>query len=262
MPDPPHETCSVTSAASTSAEVPIESEEVVSRDSVQALTTALNENITHQQELHTTLRAALTTLLKHPTPAPMAPMDHDAFTMALAPSLAHAVDRASRPKKIDPGHPGTEPFQPFSRPVFKPLPATAEVKESEVFNINQFDLQLHHAPLPCMLYYLKLCTNNHTCHVVDHIIAHLKQTSLDLLLGYMMYVSWPGEITAINNTPATNMTLLGQPSNINFIPTGTAGECPEVQLNSSNSTKMAAWFDKYWQSQVAMHTVTDCTVLL
>ena len=142
MPDPPCETCSATSAASASAEVPVESEEVVSGDSVQALTTALNENITHQRELHTTLGAALTALLERPTPAPMAPMDHGAFATALAPSLARAVDRASGPKKIDPGRPGTEPFRPFSRPVFKPLPAAAEVKESEVFDINQFDPQL------------------------------------------------------------------------------------------------------------------------
>ena len=113
-----------------------------SADSVQALATALNDNITHQRELHTTLGKALTVLLDRPAPAPTQPMDHDAFAAALAPSLARAVERASGPKKIDTGRPGTEPLRTFSRPVFKPLPAAAEVKESEAFDINQFDPQL------------------------------------------------------------------------------------------------------------------------
>ena len=80
----------------------------------------------------------------------------------------------------------------------------------------------------------------------------------------MTYVPWPGKIAAINTTPATNMTLLSQPSgsNVNFIPAGTVGKCLLVQLNGSNNTEMATWFDKYWQSQVAMHTVTNHTVLL
>jgi len=51
------------SADDDSAEVPVESEEILSGDSVQALATALNENITHQRELHTTLGEALTALL-------------------------------------------------------------------------------------------------------------------------------------------------------------------------------------------------------
>ena len=250
------------SADDDSAEVPVESEEVLSGDSVQALATALNENITHQRELHTTLGEALTALLDRPTPAPMAPMDHDAFATALAPSLARAVDRASGPKKIDPGRPGTEPFRPFSRPVFKPLPAAAEVKESEVFDINQFDPQLRRDNLQRVLYYLELRTNDHARHVVDHIVAHLEQTSLDLLPGYMTYVPWKGEIAAINTN--TTMTLLGQAGggNLNFIPAGTVGERPPVQPDGGNHTEMDPWFDKYWQSQVAMHTVADRTVFL
>ena len=176
-------------------------------------------------------------------------MDHDAFATALAPSLARAVDRASGPKKIDTGRPGTEPFRTFSRPVFKPLPAAAEVKESEVFDINQFDPQLRRDNLQRVLYYLELRTNDHARHVVDHIVAHLEQTSLDLLQGYMTYVPWPGEIADINAN--TTMTLLGQAGggNLNFIPAGTVGERPPVEPDGGNHTEMAAWFDNYWQSQ-------------
>ena len=104
-----------------------------------ALIEALNTNNTNQRELNETIKAAFDHIATQPT---LAPFDSDALTAALAPSLAGAVDRASGPKKIDPGRPGTEPFRSDSRPVFKPLPAAAEVKESEVFDLNQFDPQV------------------------------------------------------------------------------------------------------------------------
>ena len=224
-PPPPRETRSGKGGkAGTSADddddstgVPVEVES--SDDSTQALATALNRNISHQRELHTTLGEALTVLLDRPAPAPTQPMDHDAFAAALAPSLARAVERASGPKKIDTGRPGTEPVRTFSRPVFKPLPAAAEVKESEAFDINQFDPQLRRDDLARVLYYLELRTNDHARQVVDHIVAHLEQTSLDLLQGYMRYVPYPGEIAAINAARPLQPALLGQAGggNLNFV---------------------------------------------
>ena len=140
-----------------------------------ALIAALNENITHQRDLNDTIKEAFTQLASRP---PSALMDHDAFATALAPLLARAVDRASGPKKIDPGRPGTEPFRSFSRLVFKPLPTAAEIKESEVFDLNQFDPQVRRENLQRLLYSLKLCTNDHARHVVDHIAAHLARADL------------------------------------------------------------------------------------
>ena len=121
------------------AEVLVESKEVPSGNSVQALATAPNDNITHQRTLHETLGNVLTQLLPCPPAAPMAPMDHDAFATALAPSLASAVNQMSGPKKVDPGRPGSEPFRSFPRPDLKPLPAAAEAKESELFDLTEFD---------------------------------------------------------------------------------------------------------------------------
>ena len=243
------------------AEAIVEADDAPSGGNVDALAAALNTNITHQRELNDTIKEAFTQLASRP---PAALMDHAAFATALAPSLARAVDQMSGPKKIDPGRPGNEPFRSFSRPVFKPLPAAADVKESEVFNLNQFDPQVRRESLQRLLYSLELRTNDHARHVVDHIAAHLEQTSLDLLPGYITYVPWPGEIAAINATPATNMTLLGHPSggNANFVPAGTVGPRPAVQDDGTNSVEMASYIDKYWQSQVAMHSSADRNVFL
>ena len=84
-PPPPRETRSGKGGkAGTSADddddstgVPVDAE--ASADSAQALATALNQNISHQRELHTTLGKALTVLLDRPAPAPHQALDHDAF---------------------------------------------------------------------------------------------------------------------------------------------------------------------------------------
>ena len=76
----------------------------------------------------------------------------------------------------------------------------------------------------------------------------------------MTYVSWPGEIADINAN--TTMTLPGQAGggNRNFIPSSTVGERPPVRPDGGSSVDMADWFDKYWQSQVAMHTSANRNV--
>ena len=115
------------------AEAIVEADDAPSGGNVDALAAALTENITHQRQLNSTIAQVFTNLATRP---PAALMDHDAFATALAPPLACAVDRVSGPKKIDPGHPGTEPFRSFSRPVFKPLPAAAEVASSAARSVS------------------------------------------------------------------------------------------------------------------------------
>ena len=161
-----------------------------------ALIEALNTNNTNQRALNETIKAAFDHIAAQPT---LAPFDSDALAAALAPSLASAVDRASGPKKIDSGRPSSEPFRSFPRPDLKPLPAAAEVKDTEVFNLAEFDLQIRRDNLQCRFYALELRTNEHARRVIDHIANHLERTSLDLLPGYETYVPYPGEINMIND---------------------------------------------------------------
>ena len=226
----------------------------------QSVRPALRAKRQGQRELHTTLGRALTELLDRPPTTP--PMDHGAFAMALAPSLASAVAQMSGPKKVDPGRPGTEPFRSSPRPDLKPLPAAAEVKESELFDLTEFDPQIRRENLHRRFYSLELRTNEHAHRVVDHIVNHLNRTPLDLLPGYATYIPHPGEITEINDK--LGWSLLGRAggSNRNFVPAGTIGERPPVYNDGRNEKEIDWWYDNYWQSQVAMYTPADRSVFV
>ena len=78
----------------------------------------------------------------------------------------------------------------------------------------------------------------------------------------MTYVPYPGEIALINHH--LNRSLLGAVGggNRNFVPSGTVGERPLVHADGHSGVEMASWFDKYWQSQVAMHTPADRSVFI
>ena len=191
-------------------------------------------------------------------------MDHDAFAMALAPSLASAVTQMSGPKKVDPGRPGTELFRSSPRPDLKPLPTTADVKESELFDLTEFDPQIRRENLHRRFYSLELRTTEHARRVVDHIVNHLDRTSLDLLPGYVTYVLHPGEIQMLNTAQPHGLgwSLLGHAGggNRNFVPQGTVDVRPAVHYDGRNEKYIDAWYDSYWQSQVAMYTPADRAV--